>query len=66
MQEAMLPMLMKTNPKIEQDIRTVLKKEVQEEMQDISHPDKEINQVKRQDYPVENASKIPTQIFLGV
>ena len=62
MQEAMLPMLMKTKPKIEQDIRTVLKREVQEEMQDVSHPEKEINQVKRENYPVENASKIHTQI----
>ena len=35
-------------------------------MWDISHPEKEINQVKRENYPVENASKIPTQIFLGV
>ena len=66
MQEAMLPMLIKTNPKIEQDIRTVLKREVQEEMWDVSHLGKDINQVKRGNYPVENASKIPNQIFLGV
>ena len=66
MQEAMLLMSMKTNPKIEQNKRTVLKREVQEEMQDVSHPEKEINQVKRENYPVENASKIHTQIFLGV
>ena len=66
MQEAMLLMSMKTNPKTEQNKRTVLKREIQKEMQDIPHPEKEINQEKRRGYPVENANKTPTQICLGV
>ena len=66
MQGAMLPMLMKTNPMIEKEIKTVGRREVQEEIQDISHPEEGINQVKRENYPIENASKIHTQIFLGV
>ena len=66
MQGAMLPMLMKTNPKKEQEIEIVWRREVQVEMWDVSHPEKEINQVKRENYPVENASKIHTQIFLDV
>ena len=66
MQEAMLLMSMNTNPKIEQNKRTVLKREVQKEMQDVPHLKKEINQEKIRGYPEENASKIPTQICLGV
>ena len=59
-------MLTKTNPKIEQEIKIVLRKDVQEEIQIILHPKEDIHQVKRENYPVENASKIHTQIFLGV
>ena len=66
MQEAMLQMLMRTNPKTEQEIKTVLKREVQEEIQENSHPKEEIHQVKRGNYPVEHARKLHTQIFLGV
>ena len=66
MQEAMLQMLMRTNLKTEQEIKTVLKREVQKETQENSHPKEEIRQVKRGNYPVKHARKLHTQIFLGV
>ena len=64
--EAMLPILIRTNPKIKQEIKTVLRREVQEEIKKNLCPKEDIHKEKGENYPAENASKIHMQIFLGV
>ena len=66
MQEVMQQMSRKITPGAKQGVEITLKREVQEETQENSHPEEEIHQEKGENYPVENASIINTQIFLGV
>ena len=62
----MLPMLTKTNHKKKQKIKIAQETEVQKENKKDFSLKEEIRQEKWENYPVENASKIHTQIFLGV
>ena len=63
MQEVMLQMLMRTNPKTKQEIKTTLEREVQGEIKD-PHPKEDIHQMKRNlDFPAKYAQKPLTQTY---